>query len=138
MSAKRLRIATFLVLGHYVLALTVGGILHLHGDHRCAVDRARCASACWDEAGEPPGDHPSKHAGCCALRSAATEGAPLVSLHCEKCPVCHFLAQTPLPGQSVEEVTSTRLAEDWVPVQPVRRAYHVPATHPIRGPPAVA
>jgi hypothetical protein len=137
-SAKRLRIAAFLLLANYVLALTVGGGFHVHGDHPCAADSAHSTSRCAYDAAEPPGGPASEQAGGCASEDPAGEEMGLVSSGSEKCPVCQFLAQNPVPVRSVEAGASTELVDGWVPAHPVRPVDHVPSTHPIRGPPAVA
>jgi hypothetical protein len=134
----RMRIATFLVLANYVLALTVGGSLHLHGDHRCTADSPECVSACSHEAAEPHGGCGSHRAGCCEPAGTATEGAGAVSSASEKCPVCRFLAKKPAPARAVEAVACTQLVENRALVHPLRRADHTPSSHLIRGPPAAA
>ena len=138
MSAKRRRIATFLVLAHYVLALTVGASFHVHGHYRCAAERAGSASGCSPDAAELPGDHASGRAGCPAFQCTATDGARLVCSPAKKCPVCQFLAQKPVPGQPVRPVEGSQPVEHWAPAKLIRLAGNSPSTHPIRGPPAVA
>ncbi len=137
MSAKRLRIAAFLVLANYVLALTVGGSFHLHGDASCGRGNGRCFSLSG-KLTAPRADHPSDGAGCCAPHDPATEGTLVASRQFEKCPVCQFLAQKPVPTRPVEAGACTELVDGWVPVRPVRPVDHLSSAHPIRGPPAVA
>ena len=138
MSAKRIRITAFLVLANYLLALTVGGSFHVHGDHQRARDSGHSASVCSHDAAGLPGGDSVSHAGYCAAAHTATEGARLVSSRSEKCPVCQFLTQKPVPGRVVQTVAFTELVDGWVPVHPVPLVDHVPSAHPIRGPPAVA
>jgi hypothetical protein len=137
-SAERRRIATSLVLAHYVLALTVGASFHFHGHYRRAADCAEAASGSSPDAAELPGSHASGCAGCSAPQCTATDGARLVCSPGEECPVCQFLAQKPVPGQSVRPVECPEPVEHWVPAKLIRRAGNSPSTHPIRGPPAVA
>jgi hypothetical protein len=137
-AAKRRRIAAFLVLANYVLALTVGGVFHVHDDHRCAAAGAPCASPCPHEAPAPHGCCGSPRADRCEPEGTATEGTASLSRGSEKCPVCQFLAQKPVPVRPVEAVACAELLDNWAPVHPLPRADHTSSTHLIRGPPAVA
>ena len=138
MSAKRLKMAAFLVLANYVLALTVGAGFHVHAHRPSAVDRADFTSGCSHGVAELPGGCESGRAVCCVVEGTAGEGAPLVSFGSEKCPVCQFLAQKPVPGQPVRPVECSERVEHWVPAKLIRPGGNSPSTHPIRGPPAMA
>ena len=114
--------ATLVVLTAYVLAGTVGHWFHTcHGEH---------AGGHGDCACESVGPHHCEHHSPALFPSHShAEGT---------CPVCKFLAQKSVPPADVAEVTSTRVEEEIVRAEPVRRAGTVRSTYHSRAPPAVA
>jgi hypothetical protein len=137
-SLKRHRTAVILVLANYVLALTVGEALHVHGDGGCRRGVAGCAPASahgltgWLVA--PLLDGPP----ACAHHEAAITASGAGWIHSGICLVCQFLAQKPVPSHRVEAVACTGVVADVVPATAVRGAAPAGSPHPIRGPPSVA
>jgi hypothetical protein len=137
MASNRHPAAAILVLANYVLALTVGEGLHVHGPYRRAAQREHSASG----PSHPLGlcQEGSSDASRCRARHRGERTGTLAG-HCcsETCPVCQFLAQKPAPDRSIEAVAWTGAAWESVVPKPVRRVDRVAAAHPIRGPPSFA
>ncbi|MFH1265983.1 MAG: hypothetical protein ABIK89_09655 [Planctomycetota bacterium] len=138
MRGNKLRLVAIGVLAVYVLALTVGVGFHVHGDHGYTRQTAACSGA----AAHPPADCQGEHSCDLARRLTHCDQARgNTSPRChvaERCLVCQFLAQKPVPAQPAVGVTCRASDQKWEPVHPVHGAGNVPSAHHIRGPPALA
>lgn len=138
MSPKRYRTAVILALAHYVLALTVGASLHVHGDRGGHRGVAGCASPA---AGAPAGAQFASLFDGASPCDRHDEGAAASGAgwgHSGECPVCLFLAQKPVPSHHVEAVACMEVVADAVPATAARGSAPVGSPRPIRGPPSVA
>ncbi|HUT91746.1 MAG TPA: hypothetical protein VMY37_19760 [Thermoguttaceae bacterium] len=136
--AKRRSVATLAVLANYLLALTLGGALHVHGPRRCARTSGASASAPLPDRAGCPAGHASDRLGCRSHPKAARTGSLPGFCHFEKCPVCRFLAQKPVPDAPIEAVACAGPAWELAVAVPFRRAGRVASAHQIRGPPPAA
>lgn len=138
MVAKRRSVATVVVLANYLLALTLGGALHVHGPHRCARTSGEYPSAPRQDRAGCPAGHASDRLGCRSHHEADRTGSLPGFCHFEKCPVCRFLAQKPVPDAPIEAVAYAGPVWELAVAKPFRRAGRVASAHQIRGPPPVA
>lgn len=113
------RIFAALLVGCYVLSVTVASLFHTHGGHvptgeLCGVGGGTLADA--------------------ASGQLAASGwrAP------GECPVCKFLSQKPLFPTSVQEVTSTSLFDRVLSARAIARIEQPLSRIGIRGPPPAA
>lgn len=127
MSARR-PATTLFILAAYLLAVTAGGWFHLHGH---AGDGAPEACA-HDDGGRSGLGHPS------GSSPAPVDRAPGGSHDPDSCPVCHFLAQQPVPAERIEAVTSAALPGEVAPAAPAPICVDVPSVHHSRAPPRAA
>jgi len=137
MSSKRPAIA-FFILAAYLLAVTVGGWFHTHGHHGDGGPEGCCASAAC---GGLPGhdEHDACAHGRDAGRSEAPGGRiPSRSDESDSCPVCHFLAQKPVPAEPIEPVASEEALEEVALAAPAPVFADVPSVHHSRAPPRPA
>lgn len=138
MSVKRHRTAVILLLANYLLAVTVGAGLHVHGDRGCH----RADAGCPYPAARGPTESPHAHASPCDCARAGHDDAATALgadwRHAGECPVCRFLAQKPIPSDRVEHVACIGVVAELMPAVAIRAAVPVRSPHPIRGPPSVA
>ena len=138
MVAKRRSVATLAVLANYLLALTLGGALHVHGPRRCARTSGESPSAPRQDRAGCPAGHSSDRLGCRPHHKADRTASLAGFCHSENCPVCRFLSQKPVPDAPIEAVAYAGPARELAVARPLRRAGRVASAHQIRGPPPVA
>jgi len=139
---KKRHILALLILVNYLLALTAGSSLHNHHGRHCDEVPVGCASSdhgpahgcgqvlgCCD-ASSRHGDTTSPRWGSC---QAGWGGA-----HHDRCPVCEFLAQKPIPASQIAETLATPLRDTLARSTPPRRGVGVASSYQVRAPPAVA
>lgn len=112
------RVLTSLSVANYLLAVTVGGLFHDHGQFSCPPDHA-----CSDS-------HYGPHASDGETRTAWDKH--------DVCSICRFLAQKPIPAHSIETIESAPLVEAVTTARPIRRPAVIFSTDQIRAPPCVA
>lgn len=123
------RTTAALLLGCYVLSVTVSGLFHAHSP-------GGCAPAC---SGHDHGHAPA----CCghdehaAAEDVAAEDVAAVS-GANVCPVCDFLAQKPIPTATIVDVVRASLYQSLVRVKPLARIEEPLSPHWTRGPPSLA
>ena len=140
MSAPR-HAATFFALAAYLLAVTVGGWFHTHGGRGCGTPGSGCISP-------RPGGLPGPSGFECGCTCGHDRGrvppeapgaeGPSEADQTDSCPVCHFLAQKPVPSAHAEQTTSAPLNEEVEPAAPIRLAVGAPSFHHSRAPPRLA
>ena len=112
------RTLIFLSVANYLLAVTVGGWFHDHGQSD-GPTRHECSAS-----------HDGRHASDDESSSASVEH--------DVCSICRFLAQKPIPTQSIETIDSAPLEEEVATARPIRRASLILSADQIRAPPRVA
>ena len=139
---KKRHILALLILVNYLLALTAGSSLHNHHGRHCDEVAVGCASsdrghvhACGQAEGCRDGS--SCHGDTASPRwdscRAGWRGA-----HHDRCPVCEFLAQKPIPASQIAETFATPLRDTLARSTPPRRGVGVASSYQVRAPPAVA
>ncbi|MGI6414625.1 MAG: hypothetical protein ACOX1P_03070 [Thermoguttaceae bacterium] len=127
--------SVLLLLGGYFLAVTVGGAFHTH--------RGSASSATTGEANSA-GPHAVLVCHGCGGAPSDRTGQPRETVACGRvvdhshCPICDFLAQTPICTVPVVCLASAGVAEPVVLLPVVAWVAQIRATFWSRGPPPVA
>ena len=141
MNRNLLRTTATLLVGGYVLTVTVSGMFHTHGRHirqSRASDNGELGheSSCWGY-----DHHTAVDRSCSSFPPGGQRGeSELFGTHslADDCPVCSFLAQKPIPATPVREVACADLPEPLVRVKALARIEEPLSLIWIRGPPSVA
>ncbi len=127
--------SVLLFLGGYFLAVTVGGAFHTHRGSACSTTAGEANSACpptvlvCQECGGAPPDRTGQP------RETVASGRVVDHSHC---PICDFLAQTPICTVPLVCLASAGVAEPVVLFPVVAWVAQIRATFWSRGPPPVA
>ena len=128
MWAKNRKLSVLVAAG-YVFVVTTASLFH----HHAGCDGEHCGSHSVARDGAPTcchGEHEGEH-------SAPVSSVPRPGDN-ENCPICHFMAQKPVPADVVAPATSSMLVELMATVAPACPTGDVFTAWRSRAPPVVA
>ncbi len=130
------KVAIALLLGGYLLAVTVGGAFHTHSGQDYCTAHSDTADDCHGHACRAGHTHPLPVSASEIPDSPALEA--VVVPFDPHCLICSFLSQKPIPIDTDVSESSAELEQPLVRVRAVPPQDDIPSTVFGRGPPSVA
>ncbi len=136
------KLTTSLLLGGYLLAVTVGGAFHTHMGNSGCTGQDDSAAPCDGPVCHAGHAHETGHTHGIRASSSKTPESPaleaVVVLYDPHCPICTFLSQKPIPVAIYASEDSTELNQPLVRVRAIPPSDDIPTTVFGRGPPSIA
>ncbi len=130
------KLTIVLLLGGYVLAVTVGGAFHTHLGQDCCIRQDETVVNCHAHACQTGHIHQLPVSASETPDSPALEAVVvLVDPHCL---ICSFLSQKPIPIDTDASEASAQLEQPLVRVRAIPPSDDIPSTVFGRGPPSIA
>lgn len=125
-----------LLLGGYILTVTVSGAFHTRLMHNCCTAPESASQSCSESTCCEGHDHQVLGRLLPTSKSPAFDAGIVASdLHC---PVCSFLSQKPVPVEVYSIEQSAELGQSLVRVRAIPPSDDIPTTVYGRGPPRIA